>query len=115
MPSPSSPEPRRAGGWPALPGRASSGRGRVGGSDAAYSHYERLSALDASFLDIEDENSPMRVHLAADFEALRKAAHAGRPGARAQATGRTPSAGVAGASAAARGPAPPGAVRRGPR
>lgn len=33
----------------------------------AYSYYERLSALDASFLDIEDENSPMHVGAVAVF------------------------------------------------
>jgi diacylglycerol O-acyltransferase len=33
----------------------------------AYSHYERLTALDASFLAIEDENSPMHVGAVAVF------------------------------------------------
>jgi WS/DGAT/MGAT family acyltransferase len=35
----------------------------------AYSHYERLTALDASFLEIEDENSPMHVGAVAVFGA----------------------------------------------
>jgi diacylglycerol O-acyltransferase len=34
----------------------------------AYSHYERLSAVDATFLDIEDENCPMHVGAVAIFE-----------------------------------------------
>jgi WS/DGAT/MGAT family acyltransferase len=33
----------------------------------AYSHYERLTALDASFFEIEDENSPMHVGAVAVF------------------------------------------------
>jgi diacylglycerol O-acyltransferase len=33
----------------------------------AHSHYQRLTALDASFLDIEDENSPMHVGAVAIF------------------------------------------------
>jgi diacylglycerol O-acyltransferase len=33
----------------------------------SYSHYERLTALDASFLEIEDENSPMHVGAVAVF------------------------------------------------
>jgi diacylglycerol O-acyltransferase len=33
----------------------------------AYSHYERLTALDASFLEVEDENSPMHVGAVAVF------------------------------------------------
>jgi diacylglycerol O-acyltransferase len=35
----------------------------------AYSYYERLSALDTSFLEIEDENSPMHVGAVAVFGA----------------------------------------------
>ena len=34
-----------------------------------YSHYERLSALDASFLELEDANCPMHVGAVAVFEA----------------------------------------------
>ncbi len=33
-----------------------------------YSHYERLSAVDATFLDIEDENCPMHVGAVATFD-----------------------------------------------
>jgi diacylglycerol O-acyltransferase / wax synthase len=35
----------------------------------AYSHFERLSAIDASFLEIEDENAPMHVGVVAIFDA----------------------------------------------
>lgn len=34
----------------------------------AYSHYERLSALDAAFLEIEDENAPLHVGAVAVFD-----------------------------------------------
>jgi diacylglycerol O-acyltransferase len=34
----------------------------------AYSHYERLSAMDATFLGLEDENCPMHVGAVAVFE-----------------------------------------------
>ncbi len=34
----------------------------------AASHYERLTALDASFLEIEDENCPMHVGPVAIFD-----------------------------------------------
>jgi WS/DGAT/MGAT family acyltransferase len=34
----------------------------------SYSHYERLSSLDATFFEIEDENSPMHVGAVAVFE-----------------------------------------------
>ena len=34
-----------------------------------YSHYERLSSLDASFLELEDANCPMHVGAVAVFEA----------------------------------------------
>jgi WS/DGAT/MGAT family acyltransferase len=35
----------------------------------AYSHYERLTAVDAAFLEIEDENCPMHVGAVAVFDA----------------------------------------------
>jgi WS/DGAT/MGAT family acyltransferase len=35
----------------------------------AYSHYDRLSAVDATFLEVEDENSPLHVGALAIFDA----------------------------------------------
>ena len=34
----------------------------------SYSHYERLSALDATFLEVEDENAHMHVGAVSIFE-----------------------------------------------
>jgi diacylglycerol O-acyltransferase len=44
------------------------GFGAAQTAPVAYSHYERLSALDAAFLEVEDENSPLHVGAVAIFD-----------------------------------------------
>jgi WS/DGAT/MGAT family acyltransferase len=44
------------------------GLGTAQTTPVAYSHYERLSALDAAFLAVEDENAPLHVGAVAIFD-----------------------------------------------
>ena len=63
---------RRAAGTPILTPsgerRLTSGARRAQTLSVAYTHYERLSALDAAFLEVEDENAMMHVGAVAVFD-----------------------------------------------